>query len=120
MRKVLHQPDYGLIILLFIIIIFGLVMLSSATSVLGYDKYSDSYYFLKHQLLFGFLPGLLLFLILSKINYQKLKKCQDFFFIISIVLLLAVFVPGIGTALRTGSKSWISILGITFLPAEIV
>ena len=74
MKKVLHQPDYGLIVLLFIIIIFGLVMLSSATSVLGYDKFNDSYHYLKHQLLLGFLPGLVLFFIMSKFNYQRLKK----------------------------------------------
>ncbi len=120
MRKTLHQPDYSLIILLFVIIIFGLIILSSVTSVLGYNKYSDSYWYLKHQFLFGFLPGLLLFLVLGKINYQKLKKFYKLFFVISVVLLSVVFISGVGTALGTGSKSWIKILGISFQPAEIV
>lgn len=120
MRKALHQPDYSLMVLFFIIIVFGLVMLSSATSVLGYDKFSDSYWYLKHQILQGFLPGLLLFFVLSKLNYQKLKKFYILFFLFSIVLLALVFIPGLGVSFGTGSKSWIYLLGFSFQPAEII
>jgi len=120
MRKALHQPDYSLIALLFIVIVFGLVMLSSATSVLGYDKFTDSYWYLKHQMLLGFLPGLLLFFVLSKINYQRLKKFYVLFFAASIILLMLVFIPGVGADFGTGSRSWIYFLGISFQPAEII
>ena len=52
-----HEPDKGLIITVGLIIIFGLIMLSSATSAYAYIKHADSYYFFKHQL-FGLGLGL--------------------------------------------------------------
>ena len=44
-----HQPDYFLITILALIVIFGLVMLSSASSVEAFQKYGDANYFLKKQ-----------------------------------------------------------------------
>ena len=36
-------------------------MLTSAGSAVGHDKFNDSYYFVKRQILYGVLPGLILF-----------------------------------------------------------
>jgi len=95
-------------------------MLSSATSVLGYNKFNDSYWFVKHQLIYGFLPGLIIFLMLSKVDYRYWKKYATFFYILSLGLLLLVFVPGVGSSLGTGSRSWVRVAGYSFQPAEIV
>lgn len=120
MQKLGHQSDYSLIIIFGIIVVFGLVMLSSATSVIGYSKFQDSYWYLKHQLLSGFLPGLVLFFLLSKIDYQRWKKFSFLFLILSVVLLCLVFVPGIGADYGTDSRSWLNIFGFSIQPAEIV
>jgi len=114
------QPDYVLIILFGILIFFGLIMLSSAGTVIGYQKFKDSYYFLKHQMLYGFLPGLILLYIFSKIDYHKWKKIAFPLLIFSIVLLLLVFIPGIGASYGTNAKSWINIFGFSIQPSEIV
>lgn len=119
MRKLAHPPDYTLIILSFLIILFGLVMLSSATAVLGYDKFDDSYWYLKHQLLLGFLPGLFLFLIFSKIDYRVWKRFSTLLLWLSLGLLLLVFIPGIGASYGR-AQSWINISGYSLQPAEIV
>ena len=55
-----HEPDKGLIIVVFIILLFGLVALSSASSVVAYDKFGDAYYYFKHQF-FGLILGLVAF-----------------------------------------------------------
>ncbi|MFH1890285.1 MAG: putative lipid II flippase FtsW [Candidatus Kuenenbacteria bacterium] len=120
MKKLIHTPDYTLIILIFLIILFGLVMLSSASSVLGYEKkIGDSYWYIKHQLMMGFLPGLFLFFILSRIDFRIWKKFSPFLLFISVGLLILVFVPGIGASYGK-ARSWINIFGYSLQPSEIV
>jgi cell division protein FtsW len=101
------------------VLIFGLIFLTSASSVVGYDKFGDAYYFIKHQLLLGFLPGILGLLFFAKFDYKLLKQWSPLFFVGSLILLFLVFIPGIGSALNTGNRSWIVIGGFSFQPAEI-
>ncbi len=115
-----HKPDYLLIGVLAIIIVFGLVMLSSASSAVAFKKFNDSYYYLKHQLLLGLLPGLFLFFITARINYRYWQKFSLFWLIISIIFLILPFIPGLGTDLNTGSKSWLDLKFFTLQPSEIV
>ncbi|MFA6410357.1 MAG: putative lipid II flippase FtsW [Candidatus Buchananbacteria bacterium] len=113
------RPDWFLIFLVFGIMIFGLVMLSSASSVDSYKQYGDTYYLFKHQIIFGLLPGLFLFFLLAKIDYRTWEKRTVLLFAVSIILLILVFIPGL--SLTHGSaKSWIKIAGSSFQPAEFV
>lgn len=114
-----HQPDYIFIVTLFITIIIGLITLSSASTVTSYQKFNDSYYLLKHQILFGLFPGLILFFLALKINYNKLEKISPVLLIGSILLLIAVFIPGIGATHDRDTKSWINIIGFSFQPSEL-
>ncbi|NMC51353.1 putative lipid II flippase FtsW [Candidatus Kuenenbacteria bacterium] len=121
MQKLAHKPDYVLITLFWIIVVFGLIMLSSASSVLGYyTKGQDSYWYVKHQLLFGFLPGAFFFYVMSRIDYRFWKRIAPLLFLFSIGLLGLVFIPGIGSTSGTNAKSWINIFGFSLQPAEIV
>ncbi len=98
---------------------FGLVMLSSASAPIGYTKYGDMFYFLKHQLIFGLLPGIFLFLILSRVDYHYYRKKGFILLLISVGLLLLVFLPGLSASWGT-SRSWIRIANFSLQPAEIV
>lgn len=111
--------DSTLLILLGAVIIFGLIMLSSASSVLGYQDRGDSYYYLKHQLLYGVSLGAIAFYVMSKINYHYWRRYAFSIVVVTLVLLLAVFVPGVGTELL-GAKRWIHVGGFFFQPSEIV
>lgn len=114
-----HHPDYILMFIFAILAVFGLVMLSSASVALSYQKWNDNYYLLKHQILFGLLPGLFLFFFAYKIDYRKWEK-PAFIILIAIILLLAsVFIPGLGAGIGN-AKSWISIWKITFQPSEFI
>ena len=68
------RADYLLLTYFGILIIFGLVMLTSASSPVGQERFGDAYYFIKSQLLKGILPGIFLFIFFSKWDYHKLKK----------------------------------------------
>ncbi len=45
-----HSIDYPLLGLTLLLTLFGLVMLASASNVLGFERFGDNYYFTKQQL----------------------------------------------------------------------
>jgi cell division protein FtsW len=116
--KQLHRPDKKLISAVLILLIFGLVMLFSASSVAGYLRSGNSLYFLEHQLL-GLLFGIPAFIFCSRTDYHFWKKYALQFFVISIGLLLLVFIPGLAASYGK-AHNWINIFGLSFQPAEFV
>jgi len=113
-----HKADQPLIFISGAIIIFGLVMLSSASSVIAYNTYHDSYYFFKHQI-FGLLVGLAGAWFFSRVDYHIWRKYALWMLIASIGLLLLVFIPGL-SAKWGSSRSWINIFGYSLQPSELV
>ncbi len=102
------------------IVIFGLIMLLSASAPSGYANFSDSYYFIKHQLIFGLIPGLGAMIAFSRIPYTFWQKHAWHLLILSGVLLVLVFIPGLSAGIGT-AHSWISVGGVFSLqPSEIV
>ena len=108
-----------LLFITLILLVFGLVVLSSAGIVEGQKKFGDSFYYLKKQVLLGILPGLLLFFLFSKIDYKFWKKISLIVLFVSLLLMIFVFVPDIGIGLK-GASRWVSIGGWSFQPAEIL
>ncbi len=113
-----HKPDYLLISVVLAIVIFGLIMLSSASSVVSFQKYGDPNYYLKHQFLVGVLVGIVGFLIVSKIDYRLWRKLSLMLLVFTIILLVFVFIPGVGFGYG-GANRWIGIFGYTFQPSEL-
>ena len=101
------------------LVLFGLVMVASAG--LGYSRtrFSDEYFFFKRQLMFGVLPGLAMLCIVKNIDYRFWKKLSFIFFAISIVFLILVFVPNIGSKIY-GASRWIQLGPISFQPSEML
>lgn len=116
-----HEPDYTFIVIIIVILVLGLAFLSSASSVISYDKYGDAYSIFKQQLYKGVIFGLIGFLVFSRIHYQSLKKIALPFMVISLVLMVLVLIPGVGVELL-GGKRWLTIPGINtlFQPSEIL
>ncbi|MEI6288045.1 MAG: putative peptidoglycan glycosyltransferase FtsW [bacterium] len=113
------QPDWYLVCLFAILTLFGLAILSSAGVAVGLQRFNDGYWHVKHQIIFGLLPGLLLFVIFSRLNYYRLKSLAVPFLAVSIILLALVFMPGIGAGYGT-AKSWINFFGYSLQPSEVV
>ena len=114
-----HKPDFVLIITLGVLTFVGLLLLSSASSVQAFQKFNDSYYFLKNQVIRGLIPGIIAFFIVSRIDFRKWKGLAFWMLIGSIALLILVFIPGIGVSYGK-AQSWISVFGFSFQPTEIV
>ena len=72
--KKANAPSMPLMIEIALLISFGLLMLSSASQVIGIDQFGDPYYYLKHQVFFGLLPGLIVLLVTMSVPYHFLRK----------------------------------------------
>lgn len=100
------------------LVVFGLIVLMSASGPVAFQRTSDSLYYVKRQLLAGVLPGLFIFSILALVNYRIWKRLASLALLATFALLLSVYLPGIGVKLG-GAQSWISIGGLTFQPSEL-
>lgn len=106
-------------ILTFVLVVFGLVILSSAGIVEGHKKFDSPYYHVTHQFLFGVLPGAFLFFLLSRVNYKFWRKVSLPLLIVVIGLLVLVFVPQFSYGFR-GAQRWIDFSLFRFQPSELL
>lgn len=111
--------DNILLICVLLLIALGLLMVFSVSASSSQELFGNSYYFLKHQIIFGFLPGIILGFICFKAKISNLKKIAPILFFINLILLLLVFMPGIGID-RGGAQRWIGIGSIAFQPSELL
>ena len=112
-----HSPDYILLGAIIILVVFGLVMLWSASMVKSNDT-GRPYYYLQHQLLYGLLAGIPLALFAYKADYRVWKKLSLPIFLIAFTMLVVVLLPGFGFR-AGGSTRWISLGGYSFQPSEV-
>ncbi|MBI2037790.1 MAG: putative lipid II flippase FtsW [Candidatus Magasanikbacteria bacterium] len=119
MERSKKSADRLFLLFFAILVVFGLVMLASASAPIGYAKFGDTYFFIKKQLLFGLLPGLFLFLVFGNTKYELLQKFGGIIYLLSLVILCLVFIPGIGLTIN-GSRSWVQLFGLSFQPSEFV
>lgn len=112
-----REPDFVILFATIALLLVGLVMVFSASAIIDGQRQGDMYFQLRRQALwalFGFI-GLLFF---SNYDYWKLRRWTNVLLLASLVLLLAVFVPGIGFE-AGGAQRWIRLGGFTFQPAEL-
>ena len=112
-----HKTNYLLFALMILLLAIGCIFVHSASFYQTQLSYGDKFFFLKKQL-FGIGVGLICYFVFSRFDYNKFEKFKFWLLGISFVLLIAVFVPGIGLT-NYGSTRWINLRFITFQPSEI-
>ncbi len=115
--KELEKYDMGILLLAVALTCFGVVMVYSTSSVMAAKKFHDGFYFLKRQgiyAVFGF--GVMYFAM--RIDYQSLRKLAVPILLTCIVMLLLVFIPGIGAKAK-GAARWIRLPGFNLQPSEL-
>ncbi len=113
----MKKLDYPLLIAIMLISLFGLLMVFSSSYVWAEYKFNDPFKFVKNQGLF-LMVGTFLMLTISKIDYKLYYEKANFILISSLVLLILVLIPGIGTV-RNGSRSWFGIGSFGIQPSEM-
>ena len=99
-----------------ILMLFGVLMIYSSSSIWSVYKFGNSFHYVIYQGFFVII-GIILMIILSKIDYHLYYKLSTKLLIISLVLLILVLIPGIGI-IRNGSRSWFGIGGFGIQPSE--
>ncbi len=109
-----RKYDVILIGIVLILVVIGLVILYSASSYNGENRFGDAYYYVKKQL-FATSLGLALMYMMANIDYHIWKKLALWIYMIAILLSVAVIFVG---SEYNGSKRWLSIGPISFQPSE--
>ncbi|RMF89233.1 MAG: putative lipid II flippase FtsW [Nitrospinota bacterium] len=115
----MRRTRYDLVLLLLTIVLvaIGITMVYSASAVLALERFGDSYFFLKRQLLWALL-GLVGLGGAMYFDHQKLRRCIYPLLGLSILLLLLVLVSPWGKEIE-GARRWLRMGGITFQPSEL-
>jgi cell division protein FtsW len=111
--------DYSLLATVMVLLVFGMFTLSSASSVIAHENFGSYTYYFFRQLMFGVAPGLLGLYLGTKIHYSKWQTFAPLLVIVGILLLLAVFIPGVGFGVAD-SKMWIDLKYFLFQPSELM
>lgn len=96
----------------------GLLMIYSSSTVYSLDTYGDRYFIIRRQL-FWLVAGLAAFFAAAKTDYHWFQGKSRFLLLAGILLLAAVFIPGLGRS-GGGARRWLGAGGISFQPAEVV
>ncbi|EMK00944.1 FtsW/RodA/SpoVE family cell cycle protein [Leptospira sp. WS58.C1] len=114
--------DLVLVGSVFFLLLFGICVMYSSSSVTAWREFQDSEYFLKKQLVWAVI-GLVVFFFFANFPYKRLEKFALGGIIISILLLVLVFIPGIGKSVGTyygrNFHRWIGIGPYQLQPSEI-
>lgn len=114
-----HTFDRILLILVILLVTIGFFIFSSASlGLLARDGASFGSV-ATGQLLFGVIGGGIALFIASTIHYRFWRQYAFYIFLGTVLLTLAVFIPGLGFE-HGGARRWIDLRIFTFQPAEIL
>ena len=103
----------GLTVLL---VLVGIVMVYSASSRLATERYHNSFYFAQKQAVFA-LFGFFALMLFRYIPYQVYQRWVYWAMGASLLTLILVLIPGIGSRVG-GASRWFRLGGVSFQPAE--
>lgn len=113
-----HRPDLIFLGLVLGLLGFGAVMVYDASIVSATRDFGDKFYFVKEQLKWIGI-GLAALVVTSQINYRLYQRLALPILGVSFILLLLVFIPGIGFS-AYGASRWIDLRLFSLQPAELM
>jgi cell division protein FtsW len=118
MKKQNLKIDRTFLFITLALLLYGLTVLYSASSVQSFNDFGNTSYYIVHQVLYGALIGLIAMYICAKMDYHIWQKYLPFLIFLSLFLLILVKIPGLGFA-SGGAARWVRLGPITFQPAEL-
>jgi cell division protein FtsW len=113
--------DYPLLIVTMILVMFGILMVFSASYYYAENSSNTDhdalFYFWKQ--ISGAAMGLVAMIALSLFDYNKYKKMRFIILGVGFLLMLLVFVPGIGIE-RNGSRRWVNLYFLDLQSIEVL
>ncbi len=118
-----HMPgvDPALIVAVAVLVAFGLLMVYSASIALAdgprYASYGRYYFILRHAIFIGI--GVIAALCAGSIPMAAWQKLAVPLFVLCVLLLMLVLVPGIGREVN-GARRWLPLGPLNFQPSELM
>jgi cell division protein FtsW len=109
--------DFVALSLILAIVLFGLVMVTSASISIASKESGDAFSYLERQLVLC-LVGFVLAALVFCVRTEFLEKMAWPLLIAAVVLLFLVLIPGVGHVVN-GSRRWIRLLGFNFQASEL-
>ena len=100
-----------------VLIALGILMIYSSSAIRAQEKFGDSYFFLKRQLVWAFL-GILIMIWMMSCDYRGWQRLAFPLFLLSLLFLTLVLIPQLGVK-ANGARRWLSVFGLSFQPAEL-
>lgn len=111
-----YKLDWVLLIPVVCLILVGIVMIFSTSSIVGFSNYNDSFFFIKRHFVF-LLMGLCAFGVGVLVPFEVYKKYSWLLFFVACGLLILTITP-LGVKVG-GAKRWLDLGFFRFQPAEI-
>jgi len=112
------KPDYLILCLFGILLIFGLFVMGTTSFYISLNKYGNIWYLFLHQVLMVVTGGVLGF-VAYKSPIKFLRKIAPLLFLINVILIFLVFLPGIGIEAK-GAHRQIGLGGFSLQPSEFL
>ena len=112
------SSDFVMLSIVMLLSGLGIASLFSASYFYGMVKFNDPRYFLNRQIIF-MSAGFVLMFIVSKVPRSTLVKSIPMLLLVSLLLMIATLIPGVGREVL-GGKRWIIIGNLSFQPSELV
>ncbi|MFZ5933058.1 MAG: putative lipid II flippase FtsW [Patescibacteria group bacterium] len=118
LKKQSKTIDRKLLYVVFVLTSLGLIAVADASAPQALNLFQDKFYFVKQQAVWGLL-GIVLMFIVARVSPVFWQKIATPLFVASLVLLLLVLVPGVGTKFL-GARRWLILGPISIQPSEFV
>ncbi len=112
-----NKIDLPLLVITVALVGFGILMVYSASSYGAEITYGNKYYYMFKQMI-GAVLGFMAMFALTFIDYNFLRKIRYIILAVSYVLLVLVFIPGVGVE-NYGARRWINLPFFTLQASEI-
>ena len=114
----LNNFDFQFFAIVMSLLIFGLIMVFSASSASAHHFQKNALYFIQRQGIYAVIGVAGMFYI-SRLDYKKIQALTPVMLIVSLVLVILVLIPGIGKVVN-GARRWLGVGSLTIQPSEIV
>jgi len=111
-------PEKTLFFLTVFLSIVGLLFVFEASVSEAFTQFGNQFYYARQQAIWLGI-GLISIFAGIAIPTEWWKKCAPFLYVLGIVLLFFVFIPGLGRGVN-GAHRWIGLFGFTLQPVELV
>lgn len=118
LKKQKKSVDKNFFYITLVLTVLGLIVVADASAPQALNLFNDKFYFLKQQSGWALL-GIIAMIVASQVNYKIWSKFAVIAFGISVVFLIAVLIPGIGSKFL-GARRWIYLGPISIQPSEFL